>query len=174
VLALIQRYNPKKSIAVFRTSKEAIIKSMRNFPVPTLMTLVRFLKDARIDDAVIRETAIEVLYNELEYLSDVQLMVLSNYLSLSRKYVNKDFLVRFASRITQLYKSGNLQEKLLLPILTNLSEIEVNLHTRSIFIDELDDLYEVAFPSLFATLNALDDRQLSQLTSALRRSKYYD
>jgi hypothetical protein len=137
------------------------------------MTLVRFLKDAKIDDAVIRETIIEMLYGEMDYLSEVQLMFLSSYLSLSRKYINKDFLVRLAQRITHLYKSGNLQEKILFAILSNISEIEVNLHTRSIYVDELDALYEVAFPSLFSTIKTLDDRSLSQLTSALRRSKFY-
>lgn len=87
------------------------------------MSLIRFLKEARIDDAVIRETSIEMLYGELDYLSEVQLQMLSSYLSLSRKYVNKDFLVKFALRVTQLYKSGNLQEKLLFALLSNLSEI---------------------------------------------------
>ena len=61
-------------------------------------------------------------------------MALSNYLSPSSKYINKDFLLRFAKRITQLYKSGNLQERFLFPILNNISEIEVNLHTRSIYV----------------------------------------
>lgn len=59
-------------------------------------------------------------------------------------------------------------------MLSNLSEIEVNLHSRAIFIDELDTLYELALPSLFATINAFDDRQLTQLVSALRRSKFYN
>jgi hypothetical protein len=39
---------------VFRANKEAITKQMRSFPVPTIMSLVRFLKEARIDDAMIR------------------------------------------------------------------------------------------------------------------------
>lgn len=39
---------------------------------------------------------------------------------------------------------------------------------------ELDSLYELAFPSLFASIRQLDDRLLSLLVSALRRSKYYD
>jgi hypothetical protein len=92
----------------------------------------------------------------------------------SRKYVNKDFLIKFAKRVTALYKSDNLRENNLLLLLSNLSEIETNLHSRSIYVDELDELYEVAFPSLFASIHGLDDRRLNQLTSALRRSKYYD
>lgn len=73
------------------------------------MVLIRFLKEAKIDDAMIRETAIEMLYGELDYLSEMQLVMLSSYLCLSRKYINKDFLVRFAARVTQLYRSSNLQ-----------------------------------------------------------------
>ena len=75
-----------------------------------------------------------MLYGEIDFLNELQLMALSSYLSLSRKYINKDFLLRFANRITQLYKSGNLQERFLFPILSNISEIEVNLHTRSIYV----------------------------------------
>lgn len=75
-----------------------------------------------------------MLYGEIDFLSEPQLMVLSSYLSLSRKYINKDFLLRMAKRITLLYKSGNLQERFLFPILSNITEIEVNLHTRSIYV----------------------------------------
>ena len=59
-------------------------------------------------------------------------------------------------------------------VLSNLAEIETNLHSRSIYVDELDQLYEVAFPSLFENINGIDDRRLNQLTSALRRSKYFN
>lgn len=75
-----------------------------------------------------------MLYGEIDFLSELQLMALSSYLSLSRKYINKDFLLRLAKRVTQLYKSGNLQERFLFPILSNITEIEVNLHTRSIYV----------------------------------------
>ena len=75
-----------------------------------------------------------MLYGEIDFLNELQLMALSNYLSPSSKYINKDFLLRFAKRITQLYKSGNLQERFLFPFLSNISEIEVNLNTRSIYV----------------------------------------
>jgi len=42
---------------------------MRIFPVPTIFILVKFLKDAKIDDPIIRETIIEILYKEMAYLS---------------------------------------------------------------------------------------------------------
>ena len=38
----------------------------------------------------------------------------------------------------------------------------------------MDALYDLAFPSLFTNIDAIDDRNLNQLTSALRRAKYYN
>lgn len=77
------------------------------------------------------------------------MLLISSYLSISKKYVNKDFLTKMATRVTVLYKSGNFHERYMFAMLSNLAEIETNLHSRSIYVDELDELYEVAFPSLF-------------------------
>lgn len=71
----------------------------------------------------------------------MQLFLISSYLAISRKYVNKDFLTKMAARVTILYKSGNFHEKYMFAVLSNLAEIETNLHTRSIYVDELDQLY---------------------------------
>jgi hypothetical protein len=62
LLLYIHRYNPKKAAAIFKTNREGIVKAMRSFPPPVLLDLIRFLKEARIEDAVIRETCIELLY----------------------------------------------------------------------------------------------------------------
>jgi hypothetical protein len=85
--------------------------------------LVKFLKEAKIDDAILRETSIEMLYKELEYLNEVQLLIVSSYLSISKRYINKDFLIKLAKRVALMYKSGSLQEKYLFGMLSNLSEI---------------------------------------------------
>lgn len=95
-------------------------------------------------------------------------------LAFSRKYINKDFLGKVGERVLTLFRSGNIHERELAGILSNIAEIEVILHTRSFYVQSLDTLYELSLPTLFAEAERLPDPILNRLVSALRRSKYFD
>lgn len=48
-----------------------------------------------------------------------------------------------------MYFSNSLERHNAINLMDNISEIEANLHTRSIYIEELDSMYEKMLPSLF-------------------------
>lgn len=54
VLLCILRYNRSKALAIFKANKGSITSNVRQYPMASLLSLLRFLKEARIDDAVIR------------------------------------------------------------------------------------------------------------------------
>lgn len=84
---------------------------MRSFaPIQTL-ELLTFLKEAKIDDPVIRETSVELLFDEIPNLNAFELNLLLSSLAYSKKYINRDFLGRVGQRVLALYQSGNLKEK---------------------------------------------------------------
>jgi hypothetical protein len=58
-------------------------------------------------------------------------------------------------------------------MLALLSEIEMNLHTRAVYIEEFDRIYESTLPILINQAEQFTDNALNQVVSALRRSKYF-
>lgn len=52
-----------------------------------------------------------------------------------------------------MYHSNSMELRNAIYLLDNISEIEANLHTRSIYVGELDEMYEKMLPSLFAKVS---------------------
>jgi hypothetical protein len=94
VLTLLQRFNRNKAVAIFHRERDNIISRMRSFSPIEVLQLLSFLKEVTLNDSLIRETAIELLYNEIKHLNPSELSTLLQCLAVSKKYVNKDFLVR--------------------------------------------------------------------------------
>jgi hypothetical protein len=55
--------------------------------------------------------------------NQVQLLNLLDCLAWSKKYINKEFLIRVGVRVLALYKSGSIEDKYIYNILSHLSEI---------------------------------------------------
>lgn len=129
-----------------------------------------------INDTQLFEKCIDLLYEEIDRMSLLQLEELTFLLGKSHKFVNKDFLVRVRNRFNQLINQfDDLTMIKALHVLSSLSMIEKNMNLNSIYFEPLDLVYERMFPVFDgAFMKRIKSKYLSTIASTLKRAQFYD
>ncbi len=105
-----------------------------------------------------------------------QIELLTFLLGKSHKFINKDFLLKVRNRFSQLINQFDDAATLkVLHIVSSFSMIEKNMRLASIYFEPLDEIYDRIFPIFDSVaLSRLRSKNLSTISSALRRSQFFD